>query len=57
MNREKPYLNQYYKLFSERLIKKISIENSTETQMQELRELQARAIEESGLDSNELTLI
>jgi len=52
-----PYLTQYFNYINELDNKGINIDNATESQIKLIKELQIKAIEQSGLSWNELTLI
>ena len=57
METETPYLTQYCNMVYEWRCKGIDIDNATENQAIKIRELREKAIEQSGLTVNELSLI
>ena len=54
---ETHYLTQYCNMVFEWRSKGLDIDSASEAQVNEMQELRAKAIEQSGLSDNELTLI
>ena len=52
-----PYLTQYCNAVSEWRRNGITMDNADENQIEYIKELQSKAVEQSGLSLNELTLI
>jgi len=57
MKKQATYLTQYFNLKYELEIKGITISNASENEAKQLIELRAKALTQSGLTCNELTLI
>ena len=57
MKKQTPYLTQYCNMSFEWHIKGINSSNASENQIIEMQNLREKAIEQSGLTCNELTLI
>jgi len=51
------FLTQYYNLVCEWKINGINIDNATKDQAKQFNDLQKKALEQSGLSCNELSLI
>jgi len=57
MKNKKSYLNQYFDMKMEWYRNGLSVDNVTEVQLADMKELRAKALSQSGLTCNELAFI